>query len=191
MAAARSRAFTDALGGVNRMRRLSDVAMVQTLLASFDAMVAQEQAEGATVREGGTAWRGFVTHVGMVLDESRNRAATILTAALGIRALPVAYGVFESGAFGWQAVEAVVRHAGSLTGDARDRYDLEAARIATELVPQLLDAALSRLHDTLDHTAATEQGARAIRMRGVRARPGEHGTAELVIRGPEFDIAAI
>ena len=66
--------------------------------------------------EGGKAERAFGGHLAGLLRVSRPRAVTMLHTSLTVRALPATFAVFRSGAFGWQAVEAVVRHLGTLAG---------------------------------------------------------------------------
>ncbi len=185
-------ALNDAVEAARRARYLGDVLQVETMLALWDAVVLDETARGLAVPEGGKAERAFGGHLAGLLRVSRPRAVTMLHTSLTVRALPATFAVFRTGAFGWQAVEAVVRHLGTLAGDARDQYDLQAARFAAEAVPQRLDVLLSRLHDSLDHDDATDAAATAHRCRGVRARPGVlPGSAVLSVTGPETDIAAV
>ena len=184
-------ALNDAVEGARRTHHLSDVLQAQTMLALWDAVVLDETARGLVVREGGLAERAFGGHLSGLLRVSRNRAIGMLHTATAIRDLPVSWGVFTTGAFGWPAVEAIVRNRGTLTGDAREQYDIGAAALAVETVPQRLDPALSRLHDSLDHDAATDAAASAHRGRTVQARPGTAGAGTLTLTGPETDIAAL
>ena len=184
-------ALNDAVEGARRLRHLGDVLQAQTMLALWDAVVLDETARGLTVQEGGKAERAFGGHLAGLLQVSRNRAVSMLHTATSVRALPVSYAIFGTGTFGWQAVEAVVRNLGALSGAAREQYDLRAGRLAAETVPQLLDAALARLHDSLDHADATDAAASAHRSRTVQARPGAGGSASLVVTGPQTDIAAV
>ena len=185
-------ALNDAVEAARRARHLGDVLQAETMLALWDAVVLDETARGLAVAEGGKAERAFGGHLAGLLRVSRPRAVTMLHTSLTVRALPATFAVFRTGAFGWQAVEAVVRHLGALAGDAREQYDLQAARVAAEAVPQRLDVLLSRLHDSLDHDDATDAAATAHRCRGVRARPGVlPGSAVLSVTGPETDIAAV
>ena len=185
-------ALNDAVEAARRARYLGDVLQVETMLALWDAVVLDETARGLAVAEGGKAERAFGGHLAGLLRVSRPRAVTMLHTSLTLRALPATFAVFRTGAFGWQAVEAIVRHLGALAGDAREQYDLQAARLAAEAVPQRLDVLLSRLHDSLDHDDATDAAATAHRCRGVRARPGVlPGSAVLSVTGPETDIAAV
>ena len=161
-------ALNDAVEAARRARYLGDVLQAETMLALWDAVVLDETARGLAVPEGGKAERAFGGHLAGLLRVSRPRAETMLHTSLTLRALPATFAVFRSGAFGWQAVEAVVRHLGALAGDAREQYDLEAARIAAEAVPQRLDVLLSRLHDSLDHDDATDAAATAHRCRAGR-----------------------
>ena len=185
-------ALNDAVEAARRARHLGDVLQAETMLALWDAVVLDETARGLAVSEGGKAERAFGGHLAGLLRVSRPRAVTMLHTSLTLRALPATFAVFRTGAFGWQAVEAVVRHLGALAGDAREQYDLQAARFAAEAVPQRLDVLLSRLHDSLDHDDATDAAATAHRCRGVRARPGVlPGSAVLSVTGPETDIAAV
>ena len=185
-------ALNDAVEAARRARYLGDVLQAETMLALWDAVVLDETARGLAVSEGGKAERAFGGHLAGLLRVSRPRAVTMLHTSLTVRALPATFAVFRTGAFGWQAVEAVVRHLGTLAGDAREQYDLQAARLAAEAVPQRLDVLLSRLHDSLDHDDATDAAASAHRWRGVRARPGVlPGSAVLSVTGPETDIAAV
>ena len=184
-------ALNGAVEGARRARCLGEVLQAQTMLALWDAVVVDETARGLVVREGGLAERAFSGHLAGLLQVSRNRAIGMLHTATAIRDLPVSWGVFGGGGFGWQAVESIVRNRGTLTGDALDQYDLGAARLSAETVPQCLDPALSRLHDALDHDAATDAAASAHRTRSAQARPGAAGAGTLTLTGPETDIAAM
>ncbi len=184
-------ALNGAVEGARRARFLGEVLQAQTMLALWDAVVVDETARGLVVREGGLAERAFAGHLAGLLQVSRNRAIGMLHTATAIRELPVSWGVFGGGGFGWQAVEAIVRNRGTLTGDALDQYDTGAARLAAETVPQRLDPALARLHDALDHDAATDAAASAHRSRSAQARPGAAGSGTLTLTGPETDIAAM
>lgn len=184
-------ALNEALEGSRRTCFLGEVLRTQTLLALWDGMVLDETERGLIVSPHGRAERAFTGHLAALLHVSKPRAATMLHAAITARSLPVTYGVFQTGAFAWQAMEAVVRNLGALSGDAREQYDLGAARLAAEENPQRLDPALSRLHDALDHDDATDAGAAAHRDRRVRARPGALGAATLTLTGPQTDIAAV
>ncbi len=184
-------ALNDAVEGSPRATFLAEAMRTQAMLALWDAVVVDEAAQERVPQQGGRAERAFALHLGGLLRVSRNRAVSMLHAAIGLRGLQVSYGLFVSGAFAWQAAEAIVRCAGGLDGEARAAYDLEAARLAAEVPPQLLDARLTRLHDALDHRAATERGAATHRERSVRARPGGDGSGMLTVTGPETDIAAL
>ena len=184
-------ALNDALEGTRRAAFLAEAMRTQTMLALWDTVVLDETARGLVAREGGRAERAFAVHLAGLLHVSRNRAVSMLHTAQSLRGLAVSYGLFLTGAFAWASAEAVVRNLGGLTGEARERYDLGAAKLAADLAPQLLDAQLSRLHDALDHDDATDRGAAAHRERGVRARPGAGGAGVLTLTGPETDIAAV
>jgi hypothetical protein len=183
-------ALNEAAGGTVRWVRIGEARRTEAVLALWDAMVADEAADGVEVLQGGRAERAFITHLAGTLGMSRNAAATLLHTAIAVRGLPRTHRAFRAGDFGWQSVEAVVRHLGALGGAAREEYDEGAAAIATETVPQLIDPELARLHDALDHDAATMNAAAAFRNRRVRARPGVAGEASLTFTGPETDIAA-
>lgn len=183
-------ALSDAAGGTVRWVRLGEARRTEAVLALWDAEVADELSRGVVVEQGGRAERAFASHLAGTLGMSRNAAVTLLHTAIAVRGLPRTDRAFRAGEFGWQSVEAVVRHLGALSGEAREEYDERAAAIATETVPQLLDPELARLHDALDHDAATSNAAAAFRARRVRARPGVAGEASLTFTGPEVDIAA-
>ena len=183
-------ALTEVAGGTVRWVRLGEARRTQAVLALWDAEVADEASRGVLVVQGGRAERAFASHLAGTLGMSRNAAVALLHTAIAVRALPKTDRAFRAGDFGWQSVEAVVRHVGALNGSAREEYDARAAAIATETVPQLLDAELARLHDALDHDAATTNAAAAFRDRRVRARPGVAGEASITFSGPEVDIAA-
>ncbi|WP_375387245.1 HNH endonuclease signature motif containing protein [uncultured Amnibacterium sp.] len=183
-------ALNDVAHGTVRWVRIGEARRAEAVLALWDAMVADEAADGIEVVQGSRAERAFASHLAGTLGMSRNAAVTLLHTAIAIRGLPRTHRSFRGGEFGWQSVEAVVRHLGALRGEAREQYDEGAAAIATETVPQLVDPELARLHDALDHDAATMNAAAAFRDRRVRARPGVAGEASLTFTGPEADIAA-
>lgn len=184
-------ALNDALEGTRRATFLAEAMRTQALLALWDAVVLDEAARDLPLQPGGRAERAFALHLGGLLHVSRNRAVSMLHTALALRGLPASFGLFLAGSFSWAAGEAVVRNAAGLVGPAREQYDLEAARLAAEVPVQLLDPRLTRLHDALDHQAATDRGDAAHRERGVRARPGAQGSGALTLTGPETDIAAL
>lgn len=183
-------ALSDAAVGTVRWVRLGEARRTEAVLALWDAEVADELSRGIVVVQGGRAERAFASHLAGTLGMSRNAAVALLHTAIAVRGLPQTDRAFRAGEFGWQSVEAVVRHVSALNGTAREEYDARAATIAAETVPQLLDPELARLHDALDHDAATSNAAAAFRDRRVRARPGVAGEASITFSGPETDIAA-
>lgn len=179
------------VGGAARTVNLAEAMLAQAVLASWDATVVDEQARGMSTVQGGRAERAYATHLAGLLHVSRDQAVRQLHTAISLRGLPTSYESFLTGAFCWRSATSVVQNVGGLTGDARERFDAQAAVLAADTVPQLLDDALTRLHDSLDHDEATDRAATVFRNRNVRARRGAAGEASLVLTGPETDIAAM
>ena len=189
---AREALFTGALAQADRVLNQAAAVRRQVMLAGFDAMVLEEQAQGRTVRVDDAIVRAFLLHQATVLRIPRQAVERQLTTGWTLRdRLPATWAVFLDGLCSDTAAGIAADECGGLDGDALAAFDVAAARLVQEEKPGVLIRKLAMLRDRLDPQAATGRHRRASSRRHVAARPGMDGQASFTISTDATDVAAV
>jgi hypothetical protein len=188
---AREALFTGALAQADRVSNLAAAMRRQVMLAGFDAMVLEEQAQGRTVRTDDMIVRAFLLHQATVLRLPRQTVERQLTDGWTLRdQLPATWAVFLDGGCSEAAASIAADESGGLAGDLLVAFDLAAAQWVQEEKPTVLIRKLAALRDRLDPRAATVRHRRASSRRHLVARPGMDGQASLTVNTDATDVAA-
>ena len=188
---AREALFTGALAQADRVLNQAAAMRRQVMLAGFDAMVLDEQAQGRTVRTDDAIVRAFLLHQATVLRIPRQTIERQLAEGWTLRdQLPATWAVFLEGGCSETAASIAADQSGGLEGDKLVAFDLAAAQLVQEEKPGVLLRKLAMLRDRLDPQAVTERHRRASSRRHVAARPGMDGQASLTITTDATDVAA-
>ncbi|MDH2442413.1 hypothetical protein QDR37_00485 [Amnibacterium sp. CER49] len=188
---AREALFTGALQRADRIANQARAMRLQVMLAGFDAMVLEEQAEGRTVELDGPCARAFLLHQSTVLRIPRQTVLRQLEAGWTLRErLPQTWAVLLEGGCATEAATVAADECEGLRGEALAEFDRVAAGLVAQHRPSVLVRRLGALRDRLDPTAVTGRHRRASAGRWVTARPEPDGQGVLTIRGTAVDVAA-
>ncbi|MGN6743985.1 MAG: hypothetical protein ACTHJL_11935, partial [Amnibacterium sp.] len=125
---AREALFTTALAQADRVANQSAAMRRQVMLAGFDAMVLEEQAEGRTVRLDDPIVRAFLLHQATVLRIPRQAVERQLADGWTLRDhLPATWAVFLEGGCGDAAASIAAEQSNGLEGERLVAFDLAAA----------------------------------------------------------------
>lgn len=188
---AREALFTAALAQADRVANQADAMRLQVMLAGFDAMVLEEQAQGRAVRLDDAIVRAFLLHQATVLRIPRQTVERHLSDGWTLRnQLPATWAVFLAGDCSETSASIAAEQSNGLEGEQLAAYDLAAAQLVQEEKPGVLVRKLATLRDRLDPDAVTDRNRRASSRRHVVVRPGMDGQAALTINTDATDVAA-
>ncbi len=180
-----------ALASVQRNLHLAEALRAEVALASFDAMLIEEQVRGVPVEQGDLVERGFALHVAGFLELSGPAARAYLETVRCVRdSLPATWEAFRSGACGWRSAHLVADFAVGLEPDERGRYDTEAAALLGGRPLPELRRRLLQLRSSIRPRAACRRAESETKRRHVAVAPDADGQASLTFRGPATDVAA-
>ncbi|WP_375400791.1 DUF222 domain-containing protein [uncultured Amnibacterium sp.] len=190
---AREALFTSALEQADRVANTAEAVRLQVMLAGFDAMLIEEQAEtGGTLRPDDAAVRAFCLHQANVLRVSRHAVERRIDDGRTVREkLPATWAVFVDGLASEEAVRAAARQTVGLKPDALPEFDAKAADLVQTVKATVVEKRLGLLRDRLDPDGAIERHEQAATRRWVSARPDSDGMAVLEVHSTAIDIAAM
>ncbi|WP_375399361.1 DUF222 domain-containing protein [uncultured Amnibacterium sp.] len=190
---AREALFTSALEQVDRVVNTAEAMRLQVMLAGFDAMLIEEQAEtGRALRPDDAAVRAFYLHQANVLRVSRQTIERRIDDGRTAREkLPTTWAVFLDGLASEEAIRAAARQTVGLKVAALPEFDAKAADLVQTVKATVVEKRLGLLRDRLDPDGAIERHEQAATRRWVSARPDSDGMAVLEVHSTAIDIAAM
>ncbi|WP_375399717.1 DUF222 domain-containing protein [uncultured Amnibacterium sp.] len=190
---AREALFTSALEQADRVVNTAEAMRLQVMLAGFDAMLIEEQAEtGRALRPDDAAVRAFCLHQANVLRVSRQTVERRIDDGRTAREkLPTTWAVFLEGLASEEAVRAAARQTIGLKAGALTEFDAKAADLVQTVKAAVVEKRLGLLRDRLDPNGAIERHERAATRRWVSARLDSDGMAVLEVHSTAIDIAAM
>ncbi|WP_375401552.1 DUF222 domain-containing protein [uncultured Amnibacterium sp.] len=190
---AREALFTSALEQADRVVNTAEAMRLQVMLAGFDAMLIEEQAEtGRALRPDDAAVRAFCLHQANVLRISRHAVERRIDDGRTARdKLPTTWAVFLDGLASEEAVRAAAHQTVGLKPDVLAEFDAKAADLVQTVKATVVEKQLGLLRDRLDPDGAIERHEQAATRRWVSARPDSDGMAILEVHSTAIDIAAM
>ncbi len=171
----------------------AEAMRLQVMLAGFDAMLLEEQAEtGRALRPDDAAVRAFCLHQANVLRVSRHAVEHRIDDGRTAREkLPTTWAVFIDGLTSEEAVRAAARQTIGLKAGALPEFDAKAADLVQTVKATTVEKRLGLLRDRLDPDGAIERHEHAATRRWVSARPDSDGMAILEVHSTAIDVAAM
>ncbi|MFD1722131.1 hypothetical protein, partial [Amnibacterium endophyticum] len=165
------------------MARAGEAALLQTMLAGFEAMLAEEEAEaGRRLGDDDAAVRAFHLHQARVLSLSLYAVRRQLAAGRTLQArAPRTWEVFTAGGCSLHVAGIVANQVTGVSDEHAAVLDATAAELVQRERPSLVERRLTKLREQLDADTAIARHRTASNRRWVGARPRPDGQATLTI----------